>query len=225
MAGKKTAGQTRRIYAFLLLFSPAFILVFIGTRSCNHKFKVLDDFGPAHAYSFVDGQGAKRSANDFKGHVVLVSVLQSTCLDSCSISLWHLNHGIYQHLRKNKKKLGSVRMISYVTDGKGNPVADLTPVRQMLEDKVEGYDPEIWYLANGDARKLYDFERNNQSLLQTGEEYYGGEAFQELLLLLDKKNHLRMVLSGTTEGMIRRMKEHIALLQKQYDKEDAAHEK
>jgi hypothetical protein len=28
-----------------------------------------------------------------------------------------------------------------------------------------------------------------------------------------------MVLSGKTEGMIRRMKEHIALLQKQYDKE------
>ena len=30
-----------------------------------------------------------------------------------------------------------------------------------------------------------------------------------------------MVLSGTSEGMIRRMKEHIALLQKQYDKENA----
>ena len=30
-----------------------------------------------------------------------------------------------------------------------------------------------------------------------------------------------MVLSGKTEGMIRRMKQHIALLQKQYDKERA----
>ena len=30
-----------------------------------------------------------------------------------------------------------------------------------------------------------------------------------------------MVLSGKTEGMIRRMKEHIALLQKQYDKASA----
>jgi hypothetical protein len=42
------------------------------------------------------------------------------------------------------------------------------------------------------------------------------------MLLLDKKNHLRMVLSGKTEGMIRRMKEHIALLQKQYDKQNIA---
>jgi hypothetical protein len=54
--------------------------------------------------------------------------------------------------------------------------------------------------------------------LKKGNEFYGGEAFQELILLLDKQNHLRMVLSGKTEGMIRRMKEHIALLQKQYDK-------
>ena len=38
------------------------------------------------------------------------------------------------------------------------------------------------------------------------------------MLLLDKKNHLRMALSGNQEGMIRRMKEHLALLQKQYDK-------
>ena len=41
------------------------------------------------------------------------------------------------------------------------------------------------------------------------------------MLLLDKENHLRMVLNGHTEGMVRKMKEHLALLQKEYDKEDA----
>jgi hypothetical protein len=39
------------------------------------------------------------------------------------------------------------------------------------------------------------------------------------MLLVDKRNHLRMVLKGNSEGMIRKMKEHIALLDKQYDKE------
>ena len=58
--------------------------------------------------------------------------------------------------------------------------------------------------------------------MKEGDQYFGGQAFQELMLLLDKKNHLRMVLSGKTEGMIRRMKEHIALLQKQYDKQNIA---
>ena len=70
-------------------------------------------------------------------------------------------------------------------------------------------------------KSLYDFEHNEQKLLVEGDEFYGGQAFQELMLLLDKQNHLRMVLSGKTEGMVRRMKEHIALLQKQYDKESA----
>jgi hypothetical protein len=41
------------------------------------------------------------------------------------------------------------------------------------------------------------------------------------MLLVDKQNHLRMVLDGKSEGMVRRMKEHIALLDKQYDKEAA----
>jgi len=116
-------------------------------------------------------------------------------------------------------------MISYVTDGEGNPVSDLSAVRSMMEDLIEEYDPEIWYIATGDVRSLYDFKNNNESLLQTGDEFYGGEAFQELLLLLDRQNHLRMVLSGKSEGMIRRMKEHIALLLKQYDKEKASREK
>ena len=224
MASKKTAGRTKGILALLLLFGPALILVFIGTRGCNHKFKELDDYGKAINYTFKDASGKEHSSKEFKDKIVLVSVLQETCPDNCSISFFHLSQMIYQHVRKNSKKLGSVRLISYVTDGEGNPIKDVSSVKEMLEDNVEGYDPNIWYLASGDVRELYDFENNNEKLLKQGDEYYGGEAFQELLLLLDRDNHLRMVLSGKTEGMIRRMKEHIALLQKQYDKENAKRE-
>ena len=68
---------------------------------------------------------------------------------------------------------------------------------------------------------IYNIENNNQTLLQKGKQYYGGEAFQELILLTDKQNHLRMVLKGNQEGLIRRMKESVALLLKQYDKDRA----
>lgn len=223
MASKRTAGRTGWIVVFLLLFGPAFILVFIGTRGCDHKFKELDDFGAAKSYSFVDAYDRKFSTSDFKDNVVLVSVLQSNCLDTCSVSFWHLDQGIYQEAYKNRRKEGSLRMISFITDGNGNPVEDLTTVRAMMEEMIENYDKDVWFIASGDVRSLYDFERNGVNLLQKGDEYFGGEAFQELLLLLDKKNHLRMVLSGKTEGMIRRMNQHIALLQKQYDKEAARH--
>ena len=224
MAVKSTAGRTKKWLALFILFGPAFILLFIATRGCNHKFVELDDYGKVVDYTFTDAYGEKHHASDFKEKVVLINTLQPTCPDSCAISFWHLDQLIYQHVRKNKKKLGSVRIISFVTDGEGNPVDDLSSVNDMLYDKVEGYDPEIWLLANGDSRSIFDMRHNDQSLTQTGDEYYGGEAYQELQLLVDTKNHLRMVLKGNSEGMIRRMKEHIALLRKQYDK-DRANEK
>ena len=220
MAQKSTAGRMKVAIAFLLTFGPAFLLVFISTRGCSHKFKTLDDFGAAKKYEITDSRGIKMTSADFDGKIVIVTVLQETCPGNCSISMWHLDQHIYQHIRKNKrKKMKQVRIISYVTDGNGNPVKDLSTTVAALKDTVEGYDPDLWLVVSGDAQATYDFKHNGQKLLQQGKEYYGGHAFQELMLLLDKKNHLRMVLSGKTEGMVRRMRDNIALLQKQYDKE------
>jgi hypothetical protein len=132
--------------------------------------------------------------------------------------MWHLDQMIYQHIRKNQKKLAHVKLVSFVTDGKGNPIGNLNNTNEILFDQVVGYDPKIWILANGDAKTIYSITRNGKSLLEKGDAYFGGEAYQELMLLVDKKNHLRMALNGKSEGMIRKMKEHIALLEKQYDK-------
>jgi len=220
MSEKKSAGLKQRLLIVLLLFGPAFILVLIGTSKCTHKFKQLDDFGVATNYTFTDSKGKKHDYSDFSDQVVLVTTLQISCPDDCAISMWHLDQLVYQKMRKKKEK-GGVRIISFVTDGEGNPVKDLSSVEEMLYDRVENYDPDLWMIASGDAKELYDFERNDERLLKEGDEFYGGQAFQELLLLLDRENHLRMVLSGTTEGMIRRMNQHVSLLQKEYDKNEA----
>lgn len=226
MAKKDSAGRRKVAFAFLLLFGPAFLLIFISTRGCEHKFKQLDDYGKAIDYTFTDARGKIYRAKDFRGDIVLVTTIQTSCPGNCAISMWHLDQLIYQHIRKNKrKKMKQVRIISFVTDGKGNDIKDLQTIQQALKDQIEGYDPDTWLLASGSSRQLYNFDRNGETLLKKGSQYYGGEAYQELLLLLDKKNHLRMALSGKTEGMIRRMKEHIALLQKQYDKQRALSKK
>lgn len=220
MIPKGKAGKIKVVFAFLLLFGPALFLILISTRGCEHKFKTLEDYGSAKNYQFTDSRGKVFTQENFKGEIVIVTVLQSTCPYDCSLSFWALNHHIYQHIRKNnRKKMKQVKLISFITDGKGNPVNDLETARKSIENNIEDYNPDIWYIATGDVKSLYDFDHNGQKLLVEGKEYYGGQAFQELMLLLDKENHLRMVLSGKTEGMVRRMKEHIALLQKQYDKE------
>ena len=61
MSTKKAAGLKKRLFVILLLFGPAFILVFIGTSKCTHKFKRLDDFGVAAGYTFTDIHGKERS--------------------------------------------------------------------------------------------------------------------------------------------------------------------
>ncbi|MCF8220048.1 MAG: hypothetical protein K9I97_01050 [Cryomorphaceae bacterium] len=214
--------KLRKVLGFLLVFGPALFLILISTRGCKHKFQTLDDYGQVTAYTFTDSYGKTHHAKEFQGEIILITTIQKTCPWECSVSFWRLNQIVYQHIRKNShKKLKRVRIISFVTDGKGKPAKNIAMVRQMMEREVEGYDPKLWIVATGDVRSIYDIENNNQTLLQTGNQFYGGEAFQELMLLTDKQNHLRMVLKGNQEGLIRRMKESIALLLKQYDKDRA----
>ena len=215
------AGRIKGLVLTLLLFGPASLLIFISTRGFKHKFVELEDMGKIATYSFSDVNGKRYTDKSFTGKVVLFTTIQKTCPGKCAVSLWHLDQMIYQHLRKNQKKLGFVKIVSFVTDGKGNPIHDLSEIKETLQDQVESYTDSIWILADGDAKKVFDISRNGNNLLQEGESYFGGHAYQELMLLVDKRNHLRMVLNGSSEGMIRKMKEHIALLDKQYDKEKA----
>lgn len=217
---KASAGRRKGFLLAFLLFGPAFLLIFISSRGCEHKFKELDDLGPIPRYTFTDINGKKYTNKSFKGQIVLYTTLQVKCPDSCAISFWHLDQMIYQHIRKNKKKLGHVKIVSFITDEQGKPVTNLKDLSYTLKDQVEEYNPKIWILANGDAKTVYNITRNKENLLAKGSKYFAGEAFLELLLLGDKQNHLRMVLKGNSEGMMRRMKEHIALLEKQYDKAD-----
>ncbi|MEJ6687121.1 MAG: SCO family protein [Crocinitomicaceae bacterium] len=209
-------NRFNKFIGFFLVFGPAMLLVFIGTRSCEHKFEVLDDYGQVPSFEFTDAFGNNRSSEEFKGELLLINTLQSSCPDSCSVLMWHLNQTIYQHVWNNKtKKTKRIRMISFLTDGNGNPETDLSIINAAVNDLAEHYDPSIWMIATGDVKKIYDIKSNGVNLVDSGGD------FQELMLLLDKEHHLRMVLSGKVEGQIRRMKQSMALLQKQYDKKSS----
>lgn len=218
MAKNTKAGSLRPVFSILILFGPALLLILISTRGCNHKFKVLDDYGALPAYSFTEGNGKKVVNNDFKNQIVLYTTIEASCPDTCSIALWHLDQLIYQQLRENTKRLGHVKMVSIVIDGNGKPSNRVADVKAILERNVEGYDPEIWQIVSGDAKSIYNIKNNGKSLLETGKKYFANQAFTELMLLVDKRNHVRMVLPAKTESTIRTMKDHIALLEKQYDK-------
>jgi cytochrome oxidase Cu insertion factor (SCO1/SenC/PrrC family) len=200
----------------MLVFGPAVIFISMTlfmTRSCEHKFETLENYGTITSFNFTDVNGNKRSSLDFKGDIVLISTIQESCPDSCSVLLWNINQTIYQRIWNNRtKKRKQVKILSFVTDGNGDPIKDLSPIEDLLKKIVPNYDPSIWVLAKGDVKSIYNIEHNGASLLQDGSK------FQELMLLMDKKQCLRMVLSGKKEGHIRRMEQSMALLQKEYDK-------
>ena len=209
----------------LLLFGPALLLIFISTRGCEHKFRQLEDFGKGSNYSFVDAYGKKHTQEECKDNIVIITTIQETCPDSCGISLWSFERLVYQDIARKRKGKEVVKIISFATDINGNPVTDLSTLKQLLESEVVEYDPNIWMLAAGDSKEIFNLTHNDVNLMEEGDQYYGGQAFQELMLLFDKKNHLRMVLNGHTEGMVRKMKEHVALLKKEEDKDAKAKKK
>ncbi len=216
MAKRTSAGRRKVALAFILLFGPAFLLIFFSTRSCSHNFKTLEDFGALNDFEFIDIQGKKRTSKEFNNKILLITVIEESCPDSCSISLWHLNHLIYQNMSKSKVQKNEVRLITFVVDKEGNPT-NLNKIRDYMMDKVENYDPKYWILASGESKQIYDITHNNQNLLKDGDEIDITHSYHEIMLLADKNLHLRMALRGNEEGMIRRMREHLALLQKQYD--------
>lgn len=225
----KTAvrSKKRSLFALTLVFGPALILIFMATRGCNHRFKTLADYGLVSTPSFTvyNHKGKQQQTlQDYQDQIVLINTLQTTCPHNCGLAFFPLTQNIYKDLRTNKrKKLKQVRMLSIVVDSLGNPVSEaaLLDIQDMLRSRVEGYDPEIWQLVSADPKIFYNLTNNGQKLIVKDTKYFGGVSYNELIMLLDKNNHLRMVLNGHTEGMIRKMKEHLALLIKQYDKERA----
>lgn len=205
-----------------LVFTPACLLIFFATRGAHHKFERLASYGKLKPFEFTDVKGNKRSSDEFKGDILLVTTLQNSCPNDCALLLYHLDKILYQEIKKNSKKLMKrVRLLSIVTDKQGVPERDLTLIQEKLKNTVMNYDPALWILATANPKEVFNFKSNGLSLLEKNPKFYGGVAFQEVILLLDKNHELRMVLNGKLEGYIRRMKESLALLQKEYDQQRA----
>ena len=223
----RSQNRWRAVLALTLVFGPALFLVFIATRGCNHHFKQLADYGlvKSPVFTVYNHLGKQtKTLRDYQNQVVIINTIQTSCPYNCGPAFFPLTQNIYKDLRTNKrKKLKQVRLLSIVVDSLGRPVDQkaIEDVLSMLKSKVEGFDPELWQLVSGNPTDFFDITNNGQKLIVYDQKYFGGVSYNELMLLIDKKNHLRMVLNGHTEGMIRKMKEHLALLIKQYDKERA----
>ena len=222
MAKKNTkAGRIKPLLLIVLVFGPALFLIFIALNKCEHKFTTLPVYGALKNYSFNDAEGGVVNNQTQEGKITLFNTLQTTCPENCAIDMPKFNLMIYQDYRKNQRNLGHVKIVSIVTDQNGNPLdkGEIEDLRYTMKDIIEGYDPTIWKLVTGDPKQIYDIENNGVNLYtQTTDTAFAGKSFLETMLIVDKRNQLRLIRRGNEEGMIRDFKQHVALLQKQYDK-------
>lgn len=220
MAKEKTkAGRLKPILMLLLVFGPALLLIFVSLNKCEHKFEELPVYGKLENFTFYSSSGEKITPETQLGKITLYTTIQAGCPQNCAIDLLKYNMMVYQHYRKYQKKMGHIKFVSIVTDQEGNPVDDLSEVEFLLNDIVQGYDPSIWTLVTGDPKQIYDIESNGVNLVtMQSDTAFATKPYLEMLLIVDKENNLRLVRKGNQEGLIRDFKEHIALLQKQYDK-------
>lgn len=213
------AGRLKPILMLFLVFGPALLLIFVSLNKCEHKFEQLPVYGKLENFKFVSASGDEITPETQLGKVTLYSTVQSGCPENCAIDLLKYNMMVYQHYRKYQKKMGHIKFVSIVTDQDGNPVDDLSEVEFLMNDIVQGYDPSIWTLVTGDPKQIYDIENNGINLVtMKSDTSFATKPYLEMLLIVDKENNLRLVRKGNQEGLIRDFKEHIALLQKQYDK-------
>lgn len=219
------AGRTKPLLLLVLVFGPALFLIFIGVNKCEHKFEELPVYGELSDYEFTDARGDKINKKTQQGKITLFTTLQTSCPEDCAIDLAKMNLMIYQDYRKNQKNLGHVKFVSIVTDENGKPVKNLESLEYTMSDLIEGYDPSIWKLVTGDPKQIYDIENNDVNLFELeSDTAFADRPFLETMMIVDKKNRLRLIRRGDAEGQIRDFKQHVALLQKQYDKSAAKNE-
>lgn len=205
----------------VVVFGPASILILISMGKCEHNFQTLPVYSEMPAYEFTGANGKKINNQTQEGKITLFTTIQTSCPQQCAINLFKFNLSIYQDYRKNQKSLGHVKIVSVVTDENGNPVDNIDELLYTMNDVIEGYDSTIWNLVTGDPKQIYDIENNGVNLYSTtSDSTFAGKSYLETMLIVDKQNQLRLVRRGNQEGLIRDFKQHVALLQKEYDKNE-----
>lgn len=219
------AGRIKPLLMVVLVFGPALFLIFISLNKCEHKFQTLPEYGDIGKYEFTNSEGDIISNYTQKDKITLFTTIQTSCPEKCAMDLAKFNLLLYQDYRKNQKKLGHVKFVSIVTDPEGNPVENLDEIVYTLNDIIQGFDPSIWNIVTGDPKQVYDIESNDINLYSaTSDSAFAKKPYLETMLIVDKQNQLRLVRRGDQEGLIRDFKQHVALLQKQYDKAAAKEE-
>lgn len=205
-------GLKRLGLMILVLFGPGSLIYFLA-KNVENKFVDLPYLGD-HVYEYqANGnvsdstlytipnfnlttlEGKHISRNTFKDKFIVLTTIQNSCPDNCGMYFLHFDEIFYSKLSKNTDSYDDVVILTILTDHDGNPVDSISD--KLIEEvkQIKGYDPNLWIIATGDPKPLFDFKVANQhfyDLPSTPDNHeVGTKAFINSMVLIDKKGHVR----------------------------------
>ena len=205
-------GLKRLGLMILVLFGPGSLIYFLA-KNVENKFVELPYLGE-HQYKFdANGKvtdstlytipnfelttisGKKITRNTFRDKFIVLTTIQNSCPDDCGMYFLHFDEIFYSRLSKNTDSYNDVIILTVLTDHDGNPVDSISDKLIDEVKQINGYDPELWVIAKGDPKPLFDFKFSDKhfyELPSTPENHeVGSKAFINSMVLIDKKGHIR----------------------------------
>ena len=205
-------GLKRLGLMVLVLFGPGSLIYFLA-KNVENKFVELPYLGE-HQFEYdANGKvsdstlytipnfslttigGKQITRNSFKDKFLVVTTIQNSCPDNCGMYFLHFDEIFYSKLSKNTDSYDDVIVLTVLTDHDGNQVDSITD--KLIEEvkQIKGYDPNLWVIATGDPKPLFEFTVANQHFYDLpstpSNDEVGTKAFINSMLLIDKKGHVR----------------------------------
>ena len=207
MTDTKKPGFRKWIMLIILLFSPGFVLYMCSrhiTSQGKQKLVEMPNMAKLNDFSLRKENGEIITLESLKGNITIITTIQNTCPDSCGIQLGQFNELVYKHIYNHREKQDYVRILSVAIDSEGKPVDNFDKINYSLNKYIQNYDENLWSVATGDPKQVFDVEINGKVLFdEISETSYGGKLYMNSVLLVDKKGQVRSVRLGKGEAQVR----------------------
>ncbi|WEK53439.1 MAG: SCO family protein [Candidatus Cohnella colombiensis] len=148
----------------------------------------LKDFGAGEPFSFVDTEGNTVSLENTNGDVRLLYFFFANCPDVCPPTTAVLSN-VQDELKADGVFGNKVKFLSVTID----PTRDTTEVLKDYADTFDA-DPAGWSFLRGDEEATAELAKKYQ--VWVGKDAEGNFGHMNLIVLLDKKGHIRQWISA-----------------------------
>ena len=135
------------LFGALVIASGAAIYFFVWTRGNTPSYEGTELSGEAPDFQLTDQSGLPISLSDFRGHVVVLTFMDSKCTDTCPLTAAHFREAYRKLGEKEAKRVVFLGVNVNVDESDVSDVAEAT--RSWLLDEIPS-----WHFLTADQEVL-----------------------------------------------------------------------